>query len=565
MNFLIIDSNPKSKYVNNTENEIKPLKPLIFTNEYLQQIHPNKTLIVAVTEEKKFYKLEGTEKKHFELPFKVKKISQGWEHYLILLENNHVYTYGTNNSDGQLGIRSITKTKKPTKLDFFDDLKVVDIFCGFFFSFILVEGGELYGWGRNDIGCLGNGKSENVYKPTLIHNGVKQYITSGYSHHSFYFDTNDALYGFGSNSPDGRIGLGVAHKRESIRTPQKVPLKFDYSEIQNIICGNKYSLLLTKDKKLYTSGASYDNGLPQQTSEFTLIPYFSNNNIKPRLIQTGCNYTVVLDEENYLYHFGKSSPDISNIKRLCRLEERIESISCGVSFEIFLKIFSNVIAEDFLELLEMGLFTDGEIFNCKVHKLLFEIRFNKQFVELKKKFEERFLESEFQQVLQWVYGDKPPDTDLEKKIIEILEIKKLPINNFPQDMEKLYKNEETKDFSIILGVNDDDDEDNDNDNDDEDIVNLKVHKIVLAARSKLFREMFQSIQNNIQQINDYSQISIDSFEILIEFFYTGKIRELTADDDSEFIIEELQDATQYYQLNKNSNLDLELNLLKNKN
>ena len=46
-------------------------------------------------------------------------------------------------------------------------------------SFALKENGELYAWGQNNAGQLGNGKTDNVLTPELVASGVASVSTSG--------------------------------------------------------------------------------------------------------------------------------------------------------------------------------------------------------------------------------------------------------------------------------------------------------------------------------------------------------------------------------------------------
>ncbi|KAJ3425990.1 kelch-like protein [Anaeramoeba flamelloides] len=88
---------------------------------------------------------------------------------------------------------------------------------------------------------------------------------------------------------------------------------------------------------------------------------------------------------------------------------------------------------------------------------------------------------------------------------------------------------------------------------------IPVHKFILLARSGLFMEMFDNVneKDNLNKVQDYSNKSIESLEILIKYFYTNSI-EMTADQDPKLIVDELSDAVEYYQLNAQWNFESEL-------
>ncbi|KAJ5079587.1 leucine-zipper-like transcriptional regulator 1 [Anaeramoeba ignava] len=77
---------------------------------------------------------------------------------------------------------------------------------------------------------------------------------------------------------------------------------------------------------------------------------------------------------------------------------------------------------------------------------------------------------------------------------------------------------------------------------------IKVHKLILQARSELFRGMFVSVNDNSNRVNDYSDKSNESLSYFIKFLYYDEIdygmKESIYDD-----LEELQD---FYQLNERS-------------
>ncbi|KAJ3436092.1 hypothetical protein M0812_18138 [Anaeramoeba flamelloides] len=149
-------------------------------------------------------------------------------------------------------------------------------------------------------------------------------------------------------------------------------------------------------------------------------------------------------------------------------------------------------------------------------------------------------------------------------------------NNHPTDqygniriqtphLHDLFNDEDSKDFTLLIKNDDDDDDDEDEeeDEDEDEYEEIPVHKIILLTRSGLFREMFENITEESKSVKDYSGKSIESIEILIKYFYTEKI-ELTADHDPLLVIEELEDSIEYYQLNENSNILIQLNEIKNK-
>jgi len=85
---------------------------------------------------------------------------------LILLENGILLGFGVN-SHGQLGIGSIKNQSSIIQINFFKDLKIDQITCGYQHSIVLCEG-EVYCFGRNEAGQLGLGNKNLINFPTKL-------------------------------------------------------------------------------------------------------------------------------------------------------------------------------------------------------------------------------------------------------------------------------------------------------------------------------------------------------------------------------------------------------------
>ncbi|KAJ5079891.1 ankyrin repeat-containing protein [Anaeramoeba ignava] len=104
------------------------------------------------------------------------------------------------------------------------------------------------------------------------------------------------------------------------------------------------------------------------------------------------------------------------------------------------------------------------------------------------------------------------------------------------DLEVLYQDDSTKDFTILVEEKP-----------------LLVHKVILLARSELFREMFLNVNDSSGSVSDYSGKTFDALEELIRFFY---LDDFSSKHISKEITNQLFDAHDFYQLNKNSYLNI---------
>ena len=97
----------------------------------------------------------------------IEQISCGRDFCLSIDSNNQVYSWGDNNF-GQLGESEDFMVETPKRLRFFKDKKIVKISSGENFSLALSQNGEVYSWGINSDGQLGHGHKSDVKIPNKI-------------------------------------------------------------------------------------------------------------------------------------------------------------------------------------------------------------------------------------------------------------------------------------------------------------------------------------------------------------------------------------------------------------
>jgi alpha-tubulin suppressor-like RCC1 family protein len=102
---------------------------------------------------------------------KIISISCGQYHSMALLDKGCVYSWG-NNSFGQLGFMNIIASNTPKLIELFDETNekyfIEKISCGSYYSLLLSREGDIFGFGSNDCGQLGNNNMENHFSPTKI-------------------------------------------------------------------------------------------------------------------------------------------------------------------------------------------------------------------------------------------------------------------------------------------------------------------------------------------------------------------------------------------------------------
>ena len=151
-------------------------------------------------------------------------ISAGIYHNLALSNDGDVYAWGDNDY-GALGDGSGADQYKPVKLTMPDGAKIVSIAAGRYFSLAATESGKVLSWGLNEKGQLGNG-TVNVtsYKPQPVIglDGLTVKSVAAGQYHSLAITSTGAGYGWGGDEY-GSVGDGGTNDN-AVSAPKRIKL-----------------------------------------------------------------------------------------------------------------------------------------------------------------------------------------------------------------------------------------------------------------------------------------------------------------------------------------------------
>ncbi|KAJ6254270.1 putative e3 ubiquitin-protein ligase herc4 [Anaeramoeba flamelloides] len=478
----------------------------------------------------------------------MKSITSGYDHFLALSneEKPKVYGWGKN-AQNQLGFHNTYNiVKKPTLIEPLKQQNIGQICCIGYCSFFLNKTTNiLFGCGQNTYGMLGKPEiTENLVDIQKLHENVAN-VFGGQSDHTFITKTDGKLYGFGVNR-DGELGLG--HKND-VFTPTQIKLEFPVEDISKIRLVYRITSILTNHGKLYVAGKNLRTGFGSNLTEFKQYPQFKNNYTIIQDINCGYELFVILTQDNEIWVngiFDGIHPDYTSVIRKIQTGTNLtndlstynQMKCCNQNLIYFLKSNSYLI-QDLEKLLKNGYFSDCNIQDIPVHKILIETRIGKSFDLIKKYLESNCKLNEIQDLLKWIYCVQMINFKRTNEILNHFGIQNAQKTKLlTNDLKQLLFDEQTSDFKLVVK----------NEEEEEEEEELYIHKFILAARSGLFLNMFQNIEENLQKVKDYSGKSLETIELLISFLYTDELP-ITADIDQEFIKEEFEDIVEYYQLN----------------
>jgi hypothetical protein len=256
--------------------------------------------------------------------------ANGLHHCIARNSSGKVYCWG-GNQEGYLGNGSQDYSyHKPMLNQYLNNEFVIDISCGAFHSLVLTICGEVYAWGGNNCGQIGNGCNSDQLIPIKLKGFNSErvvMISCGYWH-SMALTECGHVYSWGSNEC-GQLGIGnTVHSNE----PKFVAVIDEYEcnvFIEKISCGSFHSLLLSSDRYIYVFGDNEFGELGNQKKENKLSPYIMKIETKYIDISSHWNkfISIALSQKGINYYWGQ-----------CR--EKIIRTPKQTNFESFVDIYA---------------------------------------------------------------------------------------------------------------------------------------------------------------------------------------------------------------------------------
>lgn len=144
----------------------------------------------------------------------VVEIASGQRHTLARTADGEIYAWGYNHA-GALGDDTATDSAVPVRVQLPDGVRVAAMTAGFVHSVAITDDGELYAWGLNTWGELGNGSSASsrVPRAAWMPPGVRFVQVAAGHHHTSALTADGDVYSWGWNQYR-QLGHGITSTRE---------------------------------------------------------------------------------------------------------------------------------------------------------------------------------------------------------------------------------------------------------------------------------------------------------------------------------------------------------------
>lgn len=210
----------------------------------------------------------------YEEAYGLLNVAPGDRHNIAIAANGNLWAWGFN-AYGQIGDGTNTNKTNPVIIDSAQNW--VDAAAGQYHSIGITADGKLMGWGRNNRGQLGDGTTTNKKKPVQIGNATDWVSVKTGDNHSLGLKADGSIWAWGWNIT-GQLGDGTTITRYA-------PLQIGNSnDWVCIAAGDMHSLGIKANGTLWAWGWNQNGQLGDGTTV---------NRLNPVQIGTGTNWVGI--------------------------------------------------------------------------------------------------------------------------------------------------------------------------------------------------------------------------------------------------------------------------------
>ena len=264
------------------------------------------------------------------------QVSAGYYHSLALGSDGNAYAWGFNQY-GRLGDGTTTNRYTPIRVktpdrntypDLPKDFTYLQVSAGYRHSLALGSDGNVYAWGNNGNGQLGDGTTTERHTPIRVKTPDRNtypdlpkdftylQVSAGYRH-SLALGSDGNVYAWGNNG-NGQLGDGTTTERHTpirVKTPDRntypdLPKDFTYLQVS---VGYDHSLAVGSDGYAYAWGYNAFGQLGNSTSYSSTVPVRvrdpanrtdTNKGLQATQVSAGFEYSLAVGSDGNTYAWG---------------------------------------------------------------------------------------------------------------------------------------------------------------------------------------------------------------------------------------------------------------------
>jgi hypothetical protein len=255
----------------------------------------------------------------------------------VITNNDKVFASGINKF-GVLGFGHNYEKKEFTINDDLSGKQIIDFKNSLYHAIARTIDGKVYCWGYNEWGLLGNGRADKlIYKPELneiLSNKQIIDICCGKAH-TLVLTNYGNVYAWGLNSC-GQIGNGTNNRCQL--TPFKVnnDIKF-----KTISCGGWHSMGLTEKDLAFGWGSSEFGRLELNEESFKPSPLKSVENILMKKISCSLEHSLLLSNNGVIYFIEDFGCEKEVLHIFSRFHDKFIDIEAHNDYNILAALSEN--------------------------------------------------------------------------------------------------------------------------------------------------------------------------------------------------------------------------------
>ena len=230
-------------------------------------------------------------------------VSAGAEHSAALGSDGNIYDWGYNGF-GQLGNGTKTDSDHPVKVVLPGGVKARAVAAGEFMTEAIGSDLNVYAWGDGQMGGLGDGKTVDELTPIQVNvSGVTAFAAGGL--HSLVISAGSVFaYGYGGF---GQLGDG-ATTNASTRVKVSLPVGVTATAVA---AGQYHSLAIGNNGKIYAWGNNANGQLGNGTLVSVSTPVIVSMpaGVTPVSIAAGADHSMAIGSDGNLYAWGYNGLD----------------------------------------------------------------------------------------------------------------------------------------------------------------------------------------------------------------------------------------------------------------